>query len=107
MSEVGYKPRFEAEILYDYEHLRLLETYVESMGWTLQLLGGHALITKDGYREPYILEDANSAVAFFESEGARPAGMRIIRVVYDSALGVDELTPDPDDIKDDDVGLTA
>ena len=86
--------RIECVVLYNTEHKGLLETYAESMGWEVGSFEGLAALRKSGTKEEYGLEDLNSAVSFFEGEGAMPVRCRIARVIYDSDLGIDEISED-------------
>ena len=85
--------RFESEILYERAHEPLLRSYADYMGWYTQPLGEYVLFIGAARAEDHIVEDTNSAIAFLESGGATPISFRIVRVVYDMALGIDEITP--------------
>ena len=84
--------RFESEILYDAAHRELLQTYADSMGWYVQPLERYVMFVGAARAEEHIVEDTQGAIAFFEGEGATPISFRIVRVVYDMALGIDEIS---------------
>ena len=87
--------KLEAELLFGAEHHDLLATYASSMGWTLEPCGlAFAIYRREGTKEEYLLEDLNSAMNFFKNEGAEPLSFRIIRVIYDSATGYNEIEDD-------------
>ena len=90
------KPQFEAEIYYDGSRADLLRTYAESMGWWVDVLGhpehpAMATLTGKGDNEDDLLRDTEQHLAFFENEGASPVHVRIVRIIYDSNTGKDEI----------------
>ena len=87
--------RLEAELVFGAEHRPLLETYASSMGWIVEPCGlSFAIYRREGTKEEYLLEDLNSAVNFLKGEGAEPLSFRIIRVIYDSGTGYNEIEDD-------------
>lgn len=94
--------KFEAAVIYDGSHQAVLETYADSMGWTVELVMGEFCLCKlsrEDTKAEYSLQDLESAVGFFNNEDVHPLSWRIVRVIYDSA-GYDEIT----DIEDSELG---
>ena len=85
--------KFEAEILYTVDHEPVLSNFAPSIGWSVEILNKeHVLLRGDGDNEDELLADVGRNIAFFEEEGATPLSFRIIRVIYDSGTGYDEIT---------------
>ena len=87
-------PRFESEILYEAIHRPTLETFAESVGWTVEGYGHNHVFLKghDERSEDDMLEDLQYVIEFFNGEGAPALNWRIVRVIFDSVTGHDEIT---------------
>lgn len=96
-------PKFEAEILYEGGHKATLDTYAESMGASVAYIGesGHAVLQLSGDREKDLLKEMESAIEFFNGEDVHPLNWRIVRVIYDSVTGYDEIN----DVDDEGAGV--
>ena len=100
--------KFEAEIAYEGQFKGLLETYADSMGWSVEPVGhpehpAFVMFRGEGTHEEDLLRDMEGHIRFFMSEDeaaggpAPPLSYRIVRVIFDSVSGYDEITDDSSD----------
>ena len=85
-------PRFEAALFYEGKHCPILTTYAEPLGWAPQSTEEHCILKKDDKSEAHLLEDLQFAINFFNQEEVPPLSYRIVRVIFDSVTGYDEIT---------------
>ena len=94
-------PKFECEILFDGTVRAVLDTYAESMGWTVASTPDSDFVRfcGEGDNEEELLRDADGHIRFFNNEEppAVALGVKIVRVVYDTITGRDEITETDDD----------
>ena len=102
-----YRPWFEAEVIYNAEHQRVLEIYAESLGWVVEPIctidsgtiyhNCHILLRRRDGNEDDLLRDLEHAIRSYHDEGITPLRWRINRVIYDSTTGWDDITPSQED----------
>ena len=90
--------KFEGEILYEAKFRPLLETYAEALGWRVEGVSSDAFVVfrGEGSHEEDLLRDTLGHIDFFMNEDnpAPPLHYRILRVIYDSVTGYDEISED-------------
>ena len=85
--------KFESEILYEVDHEPIVSRFAPAIGWSVEVRNkSHILLRGDGDNEDELLADVGRNIALLEEEGAVPVNYRVIRVIYDSASGYDEIT---------------
>lgn len=90
--------KFEAEILYEVDAEPVVSNFAPSIGWSVETINTtHIVLRGDGDNEDELLADVGRNIAVLEEEGAVPVNYRVIRVIYDSASGYDEITTTRDD----------
>ena len=90
--------KLESEILYAVDDEPVISNFAPAIGWSVETLNAKFIVLRgDGDNEDELMQDVVRNIAVLEEEGATPINFRIIRIIYDSASGYDEITTTQDE----------